>query len=166
MTRMTPVTLTRTLREMSRPLQSDGRLHGVIAGIRDGDHRLLMIRRAQNIWAAGKVCFPGGSMEVGETQEAALVREMQEELGIDVKPLCQVWRWESMDPEDPNARPGFVYPLPLTLWGWEAQIISGDPTPHPDEIAEFRWMSEAEIAAHPDCLPTNCLFLEALNRRR
>src|SRR5687767_2880439 len=104
---------------MARPIQSDGRLHGVVAAIQDEHGRLLMIGRAPGVGGGGKVCFPGGAVEVAETQEAALVRELKEELGIEVRPVRHVWTWRSMEASDPNApREGLVYPIPLTLFGW------------------------------------------------
>src|SRR5438552_1741601 len=78
-----------------RPIQPDGRLHGVIVAITHEDGRLLMIRRAGHLRAGGKVCFPGGAIELGELPMAAAAREMKEELGIDISDLMQVWEWDS-----------------------------------------------------------------------
>ena len=52
----------------------------VVAVIRDGDN-FLAIKRAENIRAPGKICFPGGGIESNESEEIALVREIKEELG-------------------------------------------------------------------------------------
>lgn len=52
----------------------------------DPDGRVLIARRPEGKMMAGLWEFPGGKVEPGETPEAALVREIKEELGID---LCQ-----------------------------------------------------------------------------
>jgi len=49
----------------------------------DGDGRVLLAQRPQGKAMAGLWEFPGGKVEQGETPEAALVRELQEELGIE-----------------------------------------------------------------------------------
>jgi 8-oxo-dGTP diphosphatase len=57
----------------------------VVAGvIRDKTGRILLARRTEGRDLAGLWEFPGGKREPGETPEAALVRELHEELGIDV----------------------------------------------------------------------------------
>src|SRR5438552_15236293 len=93
----------------SRPIQSDGRVHGVAVAVRRDDGKWLMVRRSKNVGSPLKVCFPGGAVEAGETQEEAVVREMKEELGLDVRPIKQVWKHEFAD-------------KPLTLWGWIAEV--------------------------------------------
>ncbi len=54
----------------------------------DADGRVLLARRPEGKPMAGLWEFPGGKVEPGETPEAALVRELKEELAIDVSPSC------------------------------------------------------------------------------
>jgi len=54
----------------------------------DRDGRVLLARRPEGKRMAGLWEFPGGKLDPGETPEAALIRELQEELGIDVSADC------------------------------------------------------------------------------
>jgi len=54
----------------------------------DVDGRVLLAQRPEGKPMAGLWEFPGGKVEVGETPEAALIRELQEELGIDTWASC------------------------------------------------------------------------------
>ena len=54
----------------------------------DRDGRVLLARRPEGKTMAGLWEFPGGKMDPGETPEAALIRELKEELGIDVTAAC------------------------------------------------------------------------------
>ncbi len=60
----------------------------VAAALVDADNRVLIAQRPAGKALAGLWEFPGGKPEQGETPEAALVRELEEELGIVVKPAC------------------------------------------------------------------------------
>lgn len=60
----------------------------VAAALIDGDGRVLIQQRPPGKNMAGLWEFPGGKVDVGETPEAALVRELSEELGIDVETAC------------------------------------------------------------------------------
>ncbi len=54
----------------------------------DADGRVLLARRPEGKKLAGLWEFPGGKVDEGETPEAALIRELHEELGIDVSAAC------------------------------------------------------------------------------
>ena len=54
----------------------------------DTDGRILLARRPEGKKMAGLWEFPGGKLNPGETPEAALIRELKEELGIDVSAAC------------------------------------------------------------------------------
>lgn len=54
----------------------------------DADGRVLLAQRPAGKSMAGLWEFPGGKVEPGETPEAALIRELHEELGIDTWASC------------------------------------------------------------------------------
>jgi 8-oxo-dGTP diphosphatase len=69
------------------------RLHVAAAVIRGADGRVLIARRPEHKHQGGLWEFPGGKVEAGEAVDAALARELREELGIRVtaaRPLIQV----------------------------------------------------------------------------
>lgn len=54
----------------------------------DRDGRVLLAQRPEGKAMAGLWEFPGGKVEPGETPEAALIRELREEIGIDTEESC------------------------------------------------------------------------------
>lgn len=58
------------------------------AALIDRDGRVLLAQRPEGRPMAGLWEFPGGKVEPGETPEAALIRELREELGIDTWASC------------------------------------------------------------------------------
>lgn len=126
----------------------DGIQHGVVAVI-ERDGRWLMIRRAETVIAPGFWCFPGGGIEAGETAEQAVVREIREELELDVLPDREIWRWHR-----PDGR--------LVLHWWRVLLADKrqEPCPSPHEVAEARWLTVSEIRELRPALESNGIFLE------
>ena len=60
----------------------------VAAALVDPDGRVLIAKRPPGKAMAGLWEFPGGKVQAGETPEAALIRELREEIGIDTKQSC------------------------------------------------------------------------------
>lgn len=124
--------------------------HGVILALPRDDHRWLVVRRAAGVERAPlKLGFPGGEIEALETQPQALVREANEELGIEIEPLRLIWQYDLPD-------------RPWRLHAWLVAHTSGDIVPNPAEVAQVLWMTLDEAAAHPDALPTMPLLCAAL----
>ena len=60
----------------------------VAAALVDGDGRVLLQQRSPGRHMAGLWEFPGGKVEQGELPEAALIRELEEELGVETDAAC------------------------------------------------------------------------------
>lgn len=123
------------------------RKRGVVGVILRED-RLLIIRRSLTVTAPGKLCLPGGGIEQGESESEALVREMQEELAIDVTPIRLCWR--SVTPWGTNL-----------AWWFAGLDQSAVPVANPDEVAEVHWMTRSEIRIASGILPSLPPFVVA-----
>ena len=135
---------------MNEPTSSTRRRRGVV-GVIFREQRLLIIRRSLTVAAPGKLCLPGGGIESGETESQALVREMQEELAIDVRPVRLCYR-------------------SVTPWGtklaWWLAHLDPDVTPiaNPDEVAEVHWLTRDQIRIAEGMLPSLPNFVDAWDR--
>ncbi|MFD7240375.1 NUDIX domain-containing protein [Streptomyces massasporeus] len=97
------------------------------------DGRLLAARRSAPVELAGRWELPGGKVEPGEAAEAALARELREELGVDAEVGGRV--------------PG-EWPLrePYVLQVWTARLRPGSAAPEPlQDHDELRWLGPDEI---------------------
>jgi 8-oxo-dGTP diphosphatase len=98
--------------------------------------RMLVARRSAPEQFAGMWEFPGGKIEPGEAAEAALHRELREELGIGVR-LGSELPGETVAGWPLNAR--------ATMRVWLAEITDGEPHPLEDHD-ELRWVGLADHA--------------------
>jgi 8-oxo-dGTP diphosphatase len=57
----------------------------VVAAVFTEGERVLACRRREHLQAGGRWEFPGGKLEAGETPDAALAREIAEELGVEIE---------------------------------------------------------------------------------
>ena len=103
----------------------------------DIDGRVLLARRPEGKKMAGLWEFPGGKINPGETPEAALIRELHEELGIDVAKTCLApFAFAS------HAYDRFHLLMPLFLcrrWKGFVRPIEGQALAwvRPDKLAEY-----------------------------
>jgi len=124
-------------------------IQGVVA-VMQRDGKYLVIRRAAGVRAPGAWCFPGGTIEAGETQSEALIREMHEELGVRCEPIAPCWEWEREDGG-------------LRLYLWRADLVDGEPAPNPAEVAEVRWAGRDEILRLPNLLASMQFFFDEVD---
>ena len=117
---------------------------GVIAVVRQ-QGCYLVIRRSQTVRAPGMLCFPGGGVEKGESQEEALIRELEEELNAQAQPIRPIWTCRSASG------------IPLT-W-WEAELASPQVSANPDEVEAIFWLTQTCLLSQLDLLETNRNFL-------
>ena len=103
----------------------------------DTDNRVLLARRPEGKKMAGLWEFPGGKLDPGETPEAALIRELKEELGIDVSAACLApFAFAS------HAYDGFHLLMPLFLCRrWRG-------IPKPREGQTLAWVRPEKLASY------------------
>ena len=104
----------------------------------DKDGRILIAKRPDGKSMAGLWEFPGGKVELGETPEQALVRELSEELGIETWNSCLApMTFASHAYED------FHLLMPLFVCRkWEGIVI-------PKEEQELKWVYSNELKNYP-----------------
>lgn len=104
----------------------------------DKDGRVLLAQRPEGKSMAGLWEFPGGKVESGETPEAALIRELHEELGIDTWKSCLApLTFASHNYGD------FHLLMPLFV----CRKWTG--TPHPQEGQRLAWARARDLRDYP-----------------
>jgi 8-oxo-dGTP diphosphatase len=125
-------------------------VHVVAAALYDAKGQVLIAQRPAGKHMAGRWEFPGGKVAPGESEHAALARELGEELGIQVqaaRPLMRLAHaYEDRDVE-------------LSLWIVER--YAGIPKPLDDQ--PLKWVPPALLPAE-DLLEADRPFIEALAR--
>ena len=106
----------------------------VACALVDIDGRVLLAKRPEGRSLAGLWEFPGGKVELGETPEQALIRELGEELGIDVSEACLApFTFAS------HAYPDFHLLMPLYVCRrWRGEVT-------PREGQELTWARPARL---------------------
>src|SRR5262249_58466605 len=104
----------------------------------DPDGRVLLAQRPKGKSMAGLWEFPGGKVHAGETPEAALIRELDEELGIDVEASCLApFTFAS------HTYPEFHLLMPLYVCRKWSGIVA------PREGQRLKWVRSARLGDYP-----------------
>jgi 8-oxo-dGTP diphosphatase len=121
--------------------------------LRADGREFLLAQRPEGKVYAGYWEFPGGKVEPGETVRQALIRELQEELGITVT-ACSPWLTRQ-----------FTYPhatVRLNFWrvtAWDGEIGITAPLEH----SAVEWLAVGQAASVAPILPANDPILKALS---
>jgi len=110
----------------------------------DRDGRLLLAQRPEGKPMAGLWEFPGGKIEPGETPETALIRELDEELGINTAASCLApLSFASHSYGASECRAAFHLLMMLYVCRrWEGR-------PHPIEGGALKWVRPQQLREYP-----------------
>lgn len=103
----------------------------------DANHAALILTiRASNLRAhAGQRAFPGGRVDPGETPEQAALRELREEVGLELEPDAILGRLD-----DYETRSGYVM-TPVVVWGGHTPSLIASP----DEVESIHRIPVSEL---------------------
>lgn len=119
-------------------MDNEKRFYVAVKGLIFCDDKFLIIQRSDktrgefHYWE-----FPGGRMEFGEKPEEALKREVKEETGLEIKPICPLNMWTFFREE--NVQLVGVNFL-CTTDSKKIQLS--------DEHLDYRWVEEAEVLSY------------------
>ena len=102
--------------------------------IRNAAGEIYITQRAADAHMANKWEFPGGKIEADESAEQAVIRELQEEVGIAVRSLQQFDKLEYQFPD-----------RHITLWFWLVDGWEGEPWGK--EGQPGRWIAQQDLVA-------------------
>ena len=120
----------------------------VAAALYDARGRVLIAQRPPGRHQAGRWEFPGGKVAAGESEAAALARELREELGIEVTASRPFMRLEHSYPD-----------RSVELSMWIVERFAG--TPRSLDGQQLRWVAPADLP-HADLLEADRPFVQAL----
>ncbi|MCB0882343.1 MAG: (deoxy)nucleoside triphosphate pyrophosphohydrolase [Thermoleophilia bacterium] len=114
-------------------MRSHPRRDVVVAAVIERGGRVLISQRLPDRGHPHRWEFPGGKREPGESDAAALSREIREELAVDVDVGPRVWTAQSGPLE-----------LRFHRCGWRAR-----QRPRPVEVVQFRWVRRTDLPGYP-----------------
>jgi len=103
------------------------------------DGRVLIVRRARPP-AYGLYTLPGGGVELGETLEQAVVREVREETALEIEPIALAGYRQAIARDGEGRIERHFVILPFA-----ARWIAGEVLLN-DELADARWLAPAELS--------------------
>ncbi len=107
----------------------------VVAAVIHHDGKVLLTRRFHDAHLGGLWEFPGGKIEEGESKEAALIREIREELGVRIK-VGSLILDERFDYGD----------RAVHLHFFDCRIVKGSP--HSIGVADLAWVFPSELGQY------------------
>ncbi|HEX8756001.1 MAG TPA: 8-oxo-dGTP diphosphatase MutT [Steroidobacteraceae bacterium] len=120
----------------------------VAAALLDPSGRVLIAERPAGKHMAGRWEFPGGKVAPGESEEAALARELREELGITLVEASPMMRLTHRYPDRE---------VELSLW----MVARYRGEPQPLDGQRLKWVERTELASE-DILEADRPFVAAL----
>lgn len=130
-----------------------------VGGVVVRDGTVLLVERAVEP-LKGRWTLPGGRVEVGETLEAALVRELREETGLEVRILDLV---EALDRITRDAAQRVQYHF--VLLDYLCDVVAGEARAGSD-VAAVAWVKPEEFAAYSVPERTRQVIQRAMELRR
>lgn len=118
--------------------------------IRNPRGDIFITRRAEDAHMANKLEFPGGKIEAGETPEQALVRELNEEVGINATQYSQ---FEKLEYQFPDRH--------ITLWFFLVEGWEGEPWGKEGQPGD--WLAQKDLNAD-DFPPANLPIIQKLQQ--
>ncbi len=112
-----------------------------VGGVVVREGRVLLVERASEP-LAGQWSLPGGAVELGETLEEAVVRELREETGLAVRVLELVEAFERIT-RDESSRPRYHY----VLLDYLCEALEGEPRPGSD-VRAVAWAAPEEFPGY------------------
>jgi 8-oxo-dGTP pyrophosphatase MutT (NUDIX family) len=114
----------------------------------------VFVLKNRPAWQAGKINLPGGKVELGETPEQAVIREINEELGIDLT-------------EEKQSQPtlmGQIVGKGGVIWCFKADSSKTQVIPRDEETEYFFWEELDLVRIDHRCLPNLKLIVPLMHK--